>query len=181
MTTTTRHIISVFFVSAITLITFGHIDSYAQTTQKGASGLPIPRFVSLKAKRVNMRVGPGQSYKVSWLYTKSSIPMEIIQEYDNWRRVRDFEGTEGWVFHSLLSGERSAVAAPWMRGKSPVSYINVYAQATQNSAVKAKLEPGVIAKIEQCNGEWCEISIDKVDGWASQEELWGVYPKEAFN
>ena len=85
----------------------------AQAAAKGPSGLPLPRFVSLKAKRVNLRVGPGQDYAVAWLYTKSGVPMEVIQEYDNWRRVRDAEGTEGWVYQSLLSGERTAMTAPW--------------------------------------------------------------------
>lgn len=181
MTTKTRLMKSIFCFATIITMSFNATASFAQTSTKGASGLPIPRFVSLKAKRVNMRVGPGQSYKVSWLYTKSAIPMEIIQEYDNWRRVRDFEGTEGWVFHSLLSGDRSAVAAPWMRGKTPLSYINIHNEATKNSGISAKLEPGVIAKISQCNGDWCEVRIDNIKGWASQEELWGVYPKEAFN
>jgi SH3-like domain-containing protein len=181
MTTKTSFMNFIFCIAAITIMCMPPQNSYAQTTTKGASGLPIPRFVSLKAKRVNMRVGPGQNYTVSWLYTKAAIPMEIIQEFDNWRRVRDFEGTEGWVFHSLLSGERSAVAAPWMRGKTPLSYINLHVEATQNSTIRAKLEPGVIAKISQCNGQWCEVVTDKVKGWASQKELWGVYPNEAFN
>ena len=84
----------IFCIAAITIVCMAPQNTYAQTTTKGASGLPIPRFVSLKAKRVNMRVGPGQNYTVSWLYTKAAIPMEIIQEFDNWRRVRDFEGTD---------------------------------------------------------------------------------------
>lgn len=181
MTTKTRLINFVFCMAFGLMLSIGATASFAQTTTKGASGLPIPRFVSLKAKRVNMRVGPGQAYKVSWLYTKSAIPMEIIQEYDNWRRVRDFEGTEGWVFHSLLSGNRTAVAAPWMRGKTPLVHINVYSESTQNSAVTAKLEPGVVTRILQCNGAWCEIRVQKMTGWISQNELWGVYPDEAFN
>ena len=72
---------------------------------KGASGLPLPRFVSLKARRVNLRIGPSRDYAVNWLYTRSGIPMEIIQEYDHWRRVRDLDGTEGWIHKSLLTGD----------------------------------------------------------------------------
>lgn len=180
MTTKTRFFSFVFYLTLGLVSVLLPIEGFAQSATKGASGLPIPRFVSLKAKRVNMRVGPGQSFKVAWLYTRAGIPMEIIQEYDNWRRVRDLDGTEGWVFHSLLSGERSAVTAPWMRGKEAAAHIIVYKKATLNSTVVAKLEPGVVAKIEQCNGDWCEVSVENVSGWASQNELWGAYPGEAF-
>lgn len=180
MTTKTRFFSFIFYLTLGLVTILLPIESMAQSATKGASGLPIPRFVSLKAKRVNMRVGPGQNFKVAWLYTRAGIPMEIIQEYDNWRRVRDLDGTEGWVFHSLLSGERSAVAAPWMRGKEALTHINVYKKATENSALTAKLEPGVVAQIEQCTGDWCEINVEKVSGWISQSELWGAYPGEAF-
>ena len=100
-------------------------DTQAQAAAKGPSGLPLPRFVSLKAKRVNLRVGPGQNYAVAWLYTKAGVPMEVIQEYDNWRRVRDAEGTEGWVYQSLLSGERTAVTAPWKMGEAKDEFIDM--------------------------------------------------------
>ena len=83
----------------------------------GPSGLPLPRFVSLKSGRVNSRIGPGVNYAVDWMYLKPGLPMEIIQEYDNWRRVRDPDGAEGWINQSLLSGRRTAIAAPWQKGK----------------------------------------------------------------
>ena len=89
----------------------------AQDVRRGPSGLPLPRFVSLKSGRVNSRIGPGVNYSVDWLYLKPGLPMEIIQEYDNWRRVRDADGAEGWVNQSLLSGRRTAIAAPWQKGK----------------------------------------------------------------
>ena len=89
----------------------------ATDVRRGPSGLPLPRFVSLKSGRVNSRIGPGVDYSVDWLYLKPGLPMEIIQEYDNWRRVRDADGAEGWVNQSLLSGRRTAIAAPWQKGK----------------------------------------------------------------
>jgi SH3-like domain-containing protein len=76
---------------------------------KGPSGLPVPRFVSLKAERVNVRSGPTKDNDVNWVYTRAGLPVEIIAEYDNWRRIRDWEGGEGWVLHSLLSGRRTAL------------------------------------------------------------------------
>ena len=76
----------------------------ARAATVGPSGLPLPRFVSLKASQANLRIGPGTTYPVEWTYVKRGLPLEIIQEYDNWRRVRDADGTEGWVSQALLSG-----------------------------------------------------------------------------
>lgn len=152
----------------------------AQAAAKGPSGLPLPRFVSLKAKRVNLRVGPGQAYAVAWLYTKAGVPMEVIQEYDNWRRVRDAEGTEGWVYQSLLSGERTAVTAPWKMGEAPDDYIDMHREARSNADIVARLEPGVVVVVKACNGDWCEAQADGTGGWVQQSQIWGAYPGEAF-
>lgn len=154
--------------------------AHAQGAAKGPSGLPLPRFVSLKAKRVNLRVGPGRDYAVSWLYTKSGVPMEVIQEYDNWRRVRDAEGTEGWVYQSLLSGERTAITAPWKMGEDEENFINMHREARSNANIVARLEPGVVVVVEGCDGDWCEAQADGTRGWLSQNEIWGAYPGEAF-
>lgn len=152
----------------------------AQAAAKGPSGLPLPRFVSLKAKRVNLRIGPGQDYAVAWLYTKSGVPMEVIQEYDNWRRVRDAEGTEGWVYQSLLSGERTAMTAPWKKGDAKDDFINMHREARSNADVVARLEPGVVVSVKTCDGDWCEAQADGASGWVQQSEIWGAYPGEAF-
>ena len=153
---------------------------FAQSAAKGASGLPLPRFVSLKSRRVNIRVGPSTDYAVSWMYMKEGLPVEIIQEYDNWRRIRDAEGTEGWVNQALLSGERTAVAAPWMRGKGQDVFVNVRRDPQSSGQLLAKLEPGVIVRIKECNGTWCRSEAGSVQGWVNQGEIWGAYPGEAF-
>ncbi|HEX5934594.1 MAG TPA: SH3 domain-containing protein [Pseudorhizobium sp.] len=158
----------------------GHFPANAQGAGKGASGLPLPRFVSLKSKRVNVRIGPSTDYPVSWMYLKSGTPMEVIQEYDNWRRVRDADGTEGWVNQALLSGERTAVAAPWMRDKGGEVFVNMRHDPQSSAAVVAKLEPGVVITMNECNGDWCHASIQGAEGWVSQAEVWGAYPGEAF-
>ncbi|MEN9895595.1 MAG: hypothetical protein RIR97_1447 [Pseudomonadota bacterium] len=152
--------------------------SLAATT--GGSGLPLPRFVSLKAKRVNLRVGPGPDYAVSWLYTRAGLPVEIIQEYDTWRRIRDADGSEGWVFHSLLDGRRSAIAAPWMKGKGADVFVNLRTDPQKEARVVAKLQPGVIITLKECNAEWCRAETDGSEGWVAQEEIWGAYPGEVF-
>lgn len=165
-------------LSALMLASAFATPAFSQAT-KSASGLPLPRFVSLKSKKINLRVGPGRDYAVSWLYMKSGLPVEIIQEYDNWRRIRDADGAEGWVFHSMLSGDRSAIAAPWMRTKGDV-FVNMRVDSRDNAAVVARLQPGVIIKIDECNGDWCHAEAQGVEGYVSQAEIWGAYPGEAF-
>lgn len=156
------------------------LQAEAQGAAKGASGLPLPRFVSLKSRKVNIRIGPSVDYSVSWMYMKAGTPMEIIQEYENWRRVRDADGTEGWVNQALLSGERTAVAAPWMRGKGQSVYVNMRREPQAGSGLVAKLEPGVMFKIDECNGDWCHAEANGTEGWVAQGEIWGAYPGEAF-
>ena len=141
-------------------------------------GLPLPRYVSLKAERVNLRVGPGRDYPVTWLYLKAGLPVEIIQEYELWRRVRDAEGSEGWVYHSLLSGERTAITAPWLKGKNAT--ISMYRAATADSTLVAQMEPGVVTKVSECSFGWCSIEAGGRHGFVAQNEVWGVYPDEKF-
>ena len=149
----------------------------AQSGAKGKSGLPLPRFVSLKSQRINMRVGPGKDYKVNWLYLKKGLPMEIIQEFDHWRKVRDPEGQEGWIYHSLLSGKRTAIVSPWNR-ENRSQVVDLRESPSESSAMVAKLEPGVIAKISYCEFKWCAIEVDRFEGFVEQSALWGVYPDE---
>jgi SH3-like domain-containing protein len=147
----------------------------AQDPAEG-TGLPLPRFVSLKSDDVNVRRGPGQEYDIAFTFVRAGLPVEITQEFDNWRKIRDSEGSEGWVFHSLLSGKRTALVAPWDKsGPFPA-----YAGADPKAAVVAYLEPKVIADVVECTGAWCEISVKGYDGWMEQERLWGVYPDEKF-
>lgn len=150
----------------------------AQAMRMGQSGLPLPRFVSLKADKVNLRIGPGLNYAVEWMYLKSGLPMEIIQEYGNWRRVRDADGVQGWINQSLLSGRRTAIVAPWQRGKA--NELSFYAEPSESAAVVAHVEPGVIGGLEMCNGEWCQMDFDGRTGWIQQTEVWGAYPGETY-
>lgn len=142
------------------------------------SGLPVPRFVSLKSDRVNVRGGPTKDHEVAWVFTRSGLPVEITAEYDNWRRIRDWEGSEGWVYHSLLSGRRTAlIAGNPKAGGAPVS---VHESADAHSRVTARLEAGVLGSVKRCSGKWCRIVGEGFDGWIEQERLWGVYPNEKF-
>ena len=167
-------------LAALTFLASHGVPAAFAQAAKGPSGLPLPRFVSLKAKSVNLRVGPSVDYAIAWRYMKSGVPVEIIQEYDNWRHVRDADGTEGWVNQALLSGERTAVTAPWMRGKGADIYVNMRRDPQSSSAIVAKLEPGVVIKVGECNGDSCRAEVDGTEGWVAQAEIWGAYPGEAF-
>ena len=149
-------------------------DNGGETPEK----LPLPRYVSLKSARVNLRVGPGRDYAVTWLYLKPGLPVEVIQEYDLWRRVRDSEGTEGWVYHSLLSGQRTAIAAPWLVGKN--STVDMHGAAAPDGTVVARMEPGVVATVDECGFGWCEVEAGGRKGFVAQSQIWGVYPDEKF-
>jgi SH3-like domain-containing protein len=138
------------------------------------SGLPVPRYVSLKSDHVNVRGGPTKDNDVSWVYTRAGLPVEITAEFENWRRVRDSEGAEGWVYHTLLSGRRTAVVTL----KSKEDLAPLYDQADLTSAVAAKLQAGVVASVKRCAVGWCRIAGDGFDGWIEQQRLWGVYADE---
>ena len=140
----------------------------------GKSGLQVPRFVSLKAGRVNVRVGPGEDYNVAWIFTRPGLPIEVIQEYDTWRRVRDSDGSVGWVFNSLLSGKRTAVVSPWDGGEPRP----IRSSARPEAAITAYLQPGVMGSVDKCHAGWCKISGEGYSGWIPVEQLWGVYPNE---
>ncbi|WP_083507911.1 SH3 domain-containing protein [Aureimonas frigidaquae] len=140
--------------------------------------LPLPRFVSFKSEPVNLRVGPGRDFPIAWRYAKRGLPMEIIQEFEQWRRVRDSEGSEGWVYYSLLSGQRTALAAPWRKGEDVK--LNVRRAAAAESAPVALLEPGVVVRVEECTGTVCRVQVADRTGWMDQNQLWGVYPGESF-
>jgi SH3-like domain-containing protein len=138
------------------------------------SGLPVPRFVSLKPDRVNVRGGPTRDHEVTFVYTRAGLPVEITAESDNWRRIRDWEGSEGWVYHSLLSGRRTAVVTP----KDKTQLVPLYDAGAADAMVIARLQAGVLAAVKRCTGSWCRIAGPGFDGWVVQEQLWGVYPNE---
>jgi SH3-like domain-containing protein len=154
------------------------LSAAAQNPLRG-TGLPLPRFVSLKANDVNVRRGPGQDYDVAFTFVKAGLPVEITQEFDTWRKIRDSEGEEGWVYHSLLSGKRTALVAPW-ETKGDSGPYPAHARADRASAVVAYLTPRVITEVETCDGGWCLVSGKGYKGWIEQTLLWGVYPNEKF-
>lgn len=172
------------FLLSLALLALGAGHASAQQQPPGGrlgTGLPVPRYVSLKTDRVNLREGPSKDHRTAWVFQRAGLPVEIIAEYETWRRIRDSEGTDGWVLHSLLSGRRTALVMPWAKGNQPP--IPLLERADDKGQTVAQLEPGVIANIKGCDGKWCQIVIVRdrstdVSGFVRQEKLWGVYPNE---
>src|SRR5262249_13402103 len=106
--------------------------------------------------------------------TRAGLPVEITAESDNWRRIRDWEGAEGWVYHSMLSGRRTAVVT----AKSKDELVSLHGRADAASTLAARLQPGVVAAVKLCTGTWCRVQGPGFDGWTAQERLWGVSPSE---
>lgn len=150
---------------------------------ESVTGLPLPRFVTTRSHPINVRVGPGTKYEIAWNYTVSGVPVEIIQEFDTWRKIRDMDGMEGWVHQSLLVGTRAGYATPLLANGE----VNMHADRAADSAVRARLAPGVRVNISECDGAWCAVSAGPpgeratYSGFVRQEEIWGVYPDEVFD
>ncbi len=177
-----RHLSSIAIAAALALTLAGGraqaADGGAQqhaAVSPGKTALPLPRFVSLKSDKVNVRRGPSTDQAIIWVFSRAGLPVEIIAESENWRRVRDSEGADGWVFHSLLSARRTVLVAPWTNGEESVPLYN--SKSTSARAVAA-LQSGVLGNVLSCDGEWCNVSVDDYTGYVQQDKLWGVYRGE---
>lgn len=149
------------------------------TAALGASGLPLPRYVSLKSSRVNLRTGPGTEYPTAWVYRRAGLPVEVIEEFDAWRKVRDAEGTVGWILQSLLSGRRTALILPWeVKQGQPVPQAALRSSDSERSPAVVIVEAGVIADVHSCDGAWCYVHINTYRGYIEQKKLWGIYERE---
>ena len=171
------------FIASVLVLGPGNV--YAQSTS--SSGLPVPRFVSIKSNPVNLRKGPGTKYPRAWIFRQAGLPVEVIREHKRWRQVRDSEGATGWVLRTLLSSRRTALVLPWERstdkradnGQPEVPLlVSLRASASSRGRARAKLEAGTLVGIRSCDGRWCYVSIDRFRGYIEQQKLWGVYPKE---
>ena len=150
------------------------------------SGLPLPRFVTTRSDPINVRVGPGEKYDIVWTYVKSDVPVEIVQEFDTWRKIRDIDGAEGWIHQNLLVGNRAGYVQPLLANDEIV----LHSSRSEDASMRARLGPGLKVMIKECDGTWCEVSATGQDastrntsysGYMHQDELWGVYPDEVFD
>ena len=139
------------------------------------SGLPLPRFAALRSDEVNMRSGPGTRFPIEWTYQRRDLPVEILREFELWRRIRDPDGTEGWVHQSTLMGRRSFI----VRG-APGSEVMLRRRAEDQAQPVARLRPGVVGRLRACelNSAWCEAQIGEFRGYIKRADIWGVGPNE---
>ncbi len=136
------------------------------------AGQKLPRFVSLRSDQVNLRVGPGENYPIEWVLTRRDMPVEIVGQFENWRMIRDWQGTEGWVHERMVTGKRGVVVKGGIRA--------LHRQPDTASPVVARAEPGVVARLLECRAEWCRIEAADHNGWVQRSEVWGVYPDEVL-
>jgi SH3-like domain-containing protein len=172
---------------ALAALVFLALGTGLANAADGTSGLPLPRFVTTRSNPINVRVGPGTKYDVAWVYVKADLPVEIIQEFDTWRKIRDLDGSEGWVHQNLLVGNRTGYVAPWLKGQQ----LPLRVREDDEAGVRAYLTPGYKVDISKCDGTWCEVSaVDHASGggraatysgYLPQSELWGVYQGEKFD
>ncbi len=166
-----KYILQLCFLMVLTLLP-RHI--YAETDPFKSTPYPVPRFVSLSADEVYVRAGPGIKYPIEWVFKKKGLPVEIVLEYERWRKIKDHEGQEGWIYGALLSGKRTGL----VRGDTQAS---LYKKPKQTSRLKAYLEPRALVFIEKCALEWCKIEAQGHKGWLQKKDIWGVYEKEIFD
>ncbi len=148
------------------------IATFADEAIFNNSGLPIPRFVSLKSNEVNVRVGPGTRYPIRWVYQRANLPVEVIEEFSHWRKIRDHQGETGWVHKALLSGSRTAMITHETH--------TLYAQPDATSPALVRAEAGTIGHVINCQEEWCQLSFRSRKAWIERHKVWGVYNDETI-
>jgi len=136
-------------------------------TMARADGPVLPRFASLSAPKVYLRRGPAFGDRILWIYHRKGLPVEILDQYDVWRRVRMPDGAVGWVHHAMLSSTRTVVVvgtakAVIRNGPGP------------GAKAVAMAEPGVIARLDDCRPAACAIRVDGTRGWIDRAAIWGA-------
>lgn len=162
----TKSLVSLGAALLLALTTSVAAEAPAEKKRGPVTNLPMPRYVSLKATKANVRRGPSRTHRIDWVFTRKSMPLQITAEYGHWRRVRDIEGAGGWVHYSLLSGVRTVIVQKDM--------LPLAMRPGEKVGTAANLEHGVIARLEECNPDWCRLNAGGYKGWALKENLWGV-------
>ena len=153
-----------FFAAVFLLLAGVDAAGAAETT------LPVPRFVSLRVDEVNLRAGPGERYPIEWVLTRRGLPVEIVEEFDVWRKIRDSQGSEGWVHQRMVTGARTIIVT----GKTR----DLHADPDAASPAVAHVQSGVIAQLLECRTQWCRVAAQGIKGWLTRDEIWGVLPNE---
>jgi SH3-like domain-containing protein len=169
---------------SILLILFCNISLSLDNETGAITGLPLPRYVSLKSYETNLRKGPGSNYPIVWTYKQKGYPMQVVAEFEQWRKLKDKDGEEGWVRENLISGNRNVVIIGNKIQKSNYEYqlpereSILFYHPSEDSYPVARVELNVIGKIKKCNEEWCLLKIDRFSGWIRKVNLWGIGKEE---
>lgn len=157
-----------------------------------SSGLPIPRFAALRSADVNLRTGPGTRYPISWIIKKKFLPVKVIAEQENWRKIELHDGTIGWVFQSMLTGNKTAMVNVSKTYSTQISQTESSASTDNKttltnapkaflrrapqagSSIIATIGDGVIAQLKLCKGNWCRLIFNDYTGWIERQHLWGA-------
>jgi SH3-like domain-containing protein len=151
------------------------------------TSLPLPRFVSLKRSEVNMRRGPSEDQPILWVYKRRNMPLEVVNEFDVWRKVRDVDGAEGWIQATMLAGDPRYGLVRYPGAKAPQGVTGATGKVQgwvlkrrpeKKAATIAIVQAGVVAKVVRCHEAWCEVRAGEKVGWLDRAALWGVYPGE---
>ena len=143
------------------------VEPVATATEIGpVSKLPMPRFVSLRSGEVNVRRGPGLDYRKDWVFHRAGLPVQVVDEYGDWRRIVDQDGAGGWVYHSLLSGRRTVMVN--------VEMAVLRDRPVETAVPVAEAEHGVVATLRECEDRWCLVEIERVKGWVLKKQVWGA-------
>ncbi len=139
-----------------------------------ATNLPLPRFAALGSNQVNLRIGPDLRYRIDWTYQRRDLPVQIVDEHQHWRRIRDPEGTEGWVQRPLLASRRTFLVQGEERA--------LRRRAEENADPVALLKPGVVGQIRSCaaGSTWCAVRVGEYRGFIRRDEVWGVGAQETI-
>ena len=155
-------------------VLFLFISSELYANRGPVTNLELPRFVSLKSNDVNLRVGPSINYPIKLKYIQNNLPIEIIDEFDVWRKIKDHQNNEGWIHKSLIKGDRFILA---INNEKKVK--NFYDRP--NGKIIGIINNNNILKLERCLINWCLVSDHKFKGWLSKDFIWGAYKKEVYN
>jgi len=166
--------ISALFIAVVMFGADAQFASAPAHAQVSGSGLPLPRFVSLRAGEVNLRTGPGVQYPVDWVYRKTGLPLEVIAEYKTWRKVRDWEGAQGWVHQTMLSSKRGFIVTGGTR--------SILSKGDTKARPVARLQAGVSGRLIACpdTTTFCRVEVEGFEGWLNRSDFWGVLKGEAF-
>ncbi|MEQ8746485.1 SH3 domain-containing protein [Pyruvatibacter sp.] len=143
------------------------------------TGLPMPRFVAIKSSPVNVRGGPSTNHQVAWVFVRKGVPVEVTAEFENWRRIRDVDGDQGWVFHTLIDGGRTVmVVGPDASSPRTGDLVALQFAPDTASDTVALIEPGVVGELAQCGQGWCAVRAGGYEGFVQADALYGVYARE---